>query len=561
MLYSVEERPGVFERSGLEAPAGTRYGFCRDGGPLLPDPGSRFQPEGVFAASEVIDLRPGQGGTSGWAGLKREELVIYEIHVGTFTPEGTYAGLLTRLDHLRDLGISAIELMPLAHFAGGHGWGYDGVFHFAPFAPYGRPEELLHCIQACHERGLAVILDLVTNHFGPEGNALWTLAPDFFRPDRPTAWSAGMNWEAEAVMAYFSEAAVYWQQCYGIDGLRLDAFHAIPPQVRHRHLHHLITSLEQALPPEWPQFFILLESVDNQNSLLRCSTPRIKVAQINFDFQRATHALLTGEGHGEYADFSAPEVELGRSLAQGFAFSGRYSSYHRRVLGESGTRPPDWHSIVNFIQNHDTAGNRYWGQRLDALVDDPERLRAATALLLFHPALPFIFMGQEWGAQRPFFFFTDFPAALGQAVHEGRLRLFHERPPAGTEPPGTAPGCQHLEAFHQSKLDWNELHAPAHRDYLEFFREALALRRQLMPHLSARLEDTKVEQKGAQWLIELKAVQPEEPPALLAANLDRQRSLCLDMRHATLLYATQPLSTTPQSTLPPKTTALFRTHR
>lgn len=537
-----------------EAGPGTRYLLCRDDLPALPDPASRFQPDGVLGPSEVIDLEQIHVWSDhGWPGLPPEELVIYELHVGTFTPAGTYRGVNERLDHLADLGVTALELMPLAAFAGARNWGYDGVFHFAPFAGYGRPEQLMQLVDDCHRRGIAVILDLVTNHFGSEGNAMWSLAPDFFRPDRPTAWSAGLQWEADPVLLYFDEAAAFWLRDYHLDGLRLDAFHAVPNEHRLRHLQRMIAAIEQTLPAG-RQTFVLLESVDNQTSLLHCGTERVRVAQLNFDFQRAGHALLTGERHREYADYSRPAQELGRCLDEGFAFQGRRSSYHRRVRGEQGSTPASWTHVVNFLQNHDTSGNRYLGQRLDELVRSHEALRAATALLLLHPGIPFLFMGQEWGARTPFHFFTDLPEELGRVTQAGRLELFWEVDPATC--PQKAPGCQDPEAFSRSALRWSELDQQQHREHLEFVRLLLEVRRQVLPRMSLEVTRTEVEHQGACFTVRIGQREPGSAAWLLVANLGSE-ALDLDPGETSELVFSS-MGRDLGSKVPPKTTRLYR---
>ena len=539
---------GFWQRSVTEAGPATRYLFARDGGPPLPDPASRFQPTGVHGPSEVIASEQTPD-AAGWSGRRAEELVVYELHVGTFTPEGTYQGVVRHLDHLAALGVTAIELLPLAAFAGGYNWGYDGVFHFAPFAGYGRPQQLQRLVAECHRRQIAVILDLVTNHFGPEGNAMWTLAPEFFRPDRPTAWSAGHDWDAEPVMRYFDELALYWVEAYRLDGLRFDAFHAIPLRVRHRHLQRMIGALERWLPAD-RRLFLLLESIDNQTSLLGCGTERITVAQLNFDFQRATHALVTGERHREYSAFDRPAEELERCLDRGFAYRGRFNRHLGRVCGEHQT-PASWDSLVNFVQNHDTVGNRYQGQRLDQLVE-PEPLRAVTALLLLHPAIPFLFMGQEWGASSPYFFFTDFPEPLGQQVQQGRRRLFAELD--GKPTPAPAPECQDPAAFSRSILRWSQLAEPEHGAFLAFVKQLLALRQELTSQSSRQVDALAVERReDALFTIGIGARGDGGECCWLVANLTPEDKGLSDL--GTLLFATRP---SPPGVIVGWSTALFR---
>jgi maltooligosyltrehalose trehalohydrolase len=538
---------GFFEADVDGVGPGARYRFSRDGGTPLPDPASRFQPDGPFGASELVELER-RWRDAGWGGPCAAEMVVYELHLGAFTEEGTWAAAAGRLDHLAGLGVTALEVMPVAAFPGRRNWGYDGTFHFAPFAGYGRPEELAAFVEACHDRGLSVILDLVTNHFGPEGNAMWGLAPAFFRPDRPTAWSAGLDWERRAVLDYFDEAAVLWIRDHHMDGLRLDAFHAVPAEHRAVHLASLVGAIDRALP-RGRRAHVLLESRDNQTSLLELATERVEVTQLNFDHQRAAHVLLTGERHGEYSDFAEPEVELGRCLGEGFAFRSRYSRYNRRVLGEA-RGPARWDQVVSYLQNHDTSGNRCLGERLDHLVDD-DRLRAATALLLLHPAIPFLFMGQEWSARTPFHFFTDLNPALGRAVDEGRRRLFREID--GAEELAAAPPCQDPAALSRSRLRWDEAAEPARAAHLELVRTLLGLRRELRPRMSPRIEETAVERRGRALLVTIGPAERDGAAHLLVANLE-ERPLEL-AAPGELLFGTRP----PRPGLvPPLCTQLYR---
>jgi maltooligosyltrehalose trehalohydrolase len=540
---------GFFEAVVDGVLAGARYRYRRDDAPPLPDPASRSQPDGVHGASELVDLAfPWTD--AAWSGRAPEEIVIYELHIGTFTEEGTFRAAHQRLDHLAELGVTALEIMPLAAFPGARNWGYDGAFHFAPFAGYGRPSDFQALVDACHARGLAVILDVVTNHFGPEGNAMWTLAPDFFRPDRPTAWAAGHNWDAEPVLRYFDEMAVFWATAYHVDGLRLDAFHAVPDHVRHVHLRRMLDALDRALPQQ-RRFTVLLESVDNDTSLLEHPSPRLHLCQLNFDFQRAAHALLTGERHGEYSDFDHPEADLARCLRSGFAFLQRYSAYHRRVRGESAA-PTSWDQVVSFLQNHDSIGNRYLGQRLDRLVDI-ERLRAATALLLLHPTIPFLFMGQEWRASTPYHFFVDLPPGLAASVSSGRRRGFRELGPQGEvafagdiERP---PDCAEEASFRRARLRWSELEEPRSREELAFVRRLLALRRELLLRYDRRVTATSVTQIGGALSVRIEA-RDGGGAYLLLTNLDDSPAedrapLPAD---AALLFSTSPEPRAPRST-------------
>ncbi len=540
---------GFYEIHVPEAGVGTRYFFSRNDGPWIPDPASHFQPDGVHGASQVIDLNYAWTASS-WQGLLPEQLIIYELHVGTYTPEGSYQGVSQKLDFLAELGITAIEIMPLATFPGKYNWGYDGVFHFAPFAGYGPPAELQTLVDQCHQRGIAVIIDIVTNHFGPEGNAMWSVAPDFFNPDKPSAWSDGLRWEVEPVLRYFDEVALYWVHHYGMDGIRFDAFHAIPKHVRHLHLKRMVDIVEEHTSPN-RQIFYLLESPDNQMSLLQNSTSRVQVSQFNFDFGRAAHALVTGENQAYYYDYHPPAAELTKCLNQGFSFCGRFSTYRNRVVGET-NKPTNWDTITNFIQNHDSSGNRYLGQRLDDLTD-PELLRAMNALMMLHPGIPSLFMGQEWSASTPFYFFTDFPEELGHNVQEGRKKLFYEHDfSASTE---QAPGCQEQEAFDDSVLHWDELQHGKHQRFLQFFKELITVRQQVIPQMSRQISDLQMTSSdSAQYQITIASKQAGEASFFLAANLE-QEVMKIPDSPGDLIYTSRPFN---GNGIPGRTTALFR---
>jgi malto-oligosyltrehalose trehalohydrolase len=479
---------GWAEHVTAEAPAGTRYRYRIDGELLVPDPAARFQPGDVHGASEVIDPLAYRWGDGAWAGLPAERLVVYELHVGAFTAAGTYAGAAQRLDHLVSLGVTALQLMPLADFPGRRGWGYDGVLLFAPEAAYGRPEALKALVDAAHARGLAVLLDVVYNHFGPEGNYLHRYAPHFFSARHPTPWGDGIDYDGPAsatVRAFVIHNALYWLEEYHLDGLRLDAVNAIVDGSTP----HLLVELARAVadgPGRGRPVHLVLENGANQARYLARSAGRrpLYQAQWNDDLHHALHVLLTGEDAAYYLDYQPPLPHLGRSLAEGFAFQGEPSRYRERLRGEpSADLPPT--AFLGFLQNHDQVGNRACGDRLTALAP-PEAVRAATAVLLLAPALPLLFMGQEWAAPEPFLFFSDLGPDLGPRVAEGRRRELTCFPgfagPARREP---IPDPQADRTFTRSVLDWSRLGQAGHRDWLAFHRALLALRaREIVPLLA-----------------------------------------------------------------------------
>jgi len=462
-----------------EAPPGTRYRYRIDGELLVPDPAARFQPGDVHGASEVVDPLAHAWTDTAWIGLPPERLVFYELHVGAFSAAGTYAGVAERLDHLVSLGATALELMPLADFPGRRGWGYDGVLLYAPEASYGRPGDLKALVDAAHARGLAVFLDVVYNHFGPEGNYLHRYAPDFFNPRHQTPWGDGVNYDgpgSEVVRAFMIHNALYWIEEFHLDGLRLDAVNAIVDESPR----HLLVELARAVadgPGRERRVHLVLENGANEARYLRREAARrpLYQAQWNDDVHHALHVLLTGESGGYYRDYQPPLPHLGRCLAEGFAFQGERSAYRDGARGEpSADLPPT--AFVSFLQNHDQIGNRALGERVAALAG-PDAVRAATAVFLLSPAPPLLFMGEEWAAPEPFLFFSDLGPDLGPLVSEGRRREF-ARFPEFADPATRAriPDPQAESTFTRSVLDWRHATAAVHKDWLEFHRALLALR-------------------------------------------------------------------------------------
>lgn len=390
--------------------AGDRYHFVIDDDLQVADPASRFQPEGVHGPSEVVDLGD-YPWKHEWNGRPWHEAVIQELHAGVL---GGYQGVVARLPQLAELGVSAIELMPVNAFPGERNWGYDGVLPYAPQHSYGRPHELCSLIDQAHGHGLMVMLDVVYNHFGPDGNFLHAYASPFFREDRQTPWGAAIDFRRPQVREYFIQNALMWICDYRFDGLRLDAVHAInDPDF----LAELASRVRKAIAPG-RQVWLVLENEHNQAFLLDKGID----AQWNDDGHNALHVLLTGEVEGYYEDYKdAPIEKLARCLGEGFVFQGQ-KNRHGEPRGEpSGHLQPS--SFVLFLQNHDQIGNRAFGERLTRLCP-PEALRAATTLLLLSPMIPLLFMGDESGSRQPFLFFTDFHDELADAVREGRRGEF-----------------------------------------------------------------------------------------------------------------------------------------
>ncbi len=468
---------------------GGRYRFSVDGKDPVPDPASRFQPDDVHQASEVIDPSAWRWSDSDWRGRPWEEAVIYELHIGTFTPQGTFAGVQEKLDYLVDLGITAIELMPVADFPGARNWGYDGVYLFAPDSRYGRPEDLKALVNAAHERGLMVFLDVVYNHFGPEGNYLHTCAPEFFTERHHTPWGAAINFDgrySKWVREFYIENALYWLDEYHFDGLRLDAVHAILDDSTPDILEELASRARKKTDRH---IHLVLENDSNKAHYLKHhgGGDGYYDAQWNDDIHHAMHAVLTGEGGGYYRDYADDPVRhLVRCLAEGFAYQGEPSVYRdNETRGEpSAHLSPS--AFVAFLQNHDQVGNRAFGDRIGTLCK-PERLQAITTLMLLAPSPPLLYMGQEWNSDQPFLFFCDFGPDLADKVVEGRRAEF-SRFPEFRDPQmrERIPNPMDVQTFQSSKLDWNQPEQPEYRRWLDFHRELLTLRRTVLaPRLSA----------------------------------------------------------------------------
>ena len=460
----------------LEVPgagAGTPYQFAF-GELHVPDPASRFQPNGVHGPSIVVDPCAYTWTQTAWRGRPWHEIAIYELHVGTFTAQGTYAAAIERLDHLAALGVTAIELMPLAQPAGTRNWGYDGVLPFAPQHAYGTPDELKALIDAAHARGLCVFLDVVYNHFGPEGNYLGAYAPQFFTERHHTPWGAAINYDGEhaaVVREFFIQNAVYWLHEYAIDGLRLDAVH----EIRDDSPRHILDELAARVRAELPrdrEIHLVLENDANQARFLDRYD-----AQWNDDAHHAFHVLCTGESAGYYDDYADDPIRAaGRALAEGFAYQGE-ASRHRggAPRGEPSASLPST-AFVDFLQNHDQIGNRALGERLTMLAS-AESVRAAAAVVLLAPAIPLLFMGEEWAASTPFLFFSDFGPELAHAVTEGRRHEFAAWP-AFSDPRAREriPDPQDPATMRACVLAWDERTRGEHAAMLAHYRQLLALR-------------------------------------------------------------------------------------
>lgn len=467
---------------------GACYRFRIEHDLLVPDPASRYQPEDVHGPSQVVDPLGFLWTDSDWDGRPWEEAVIYELHVGAFSDKGTFAGVAERLDYLVDLGITAIELMPVADFPGQRNWGYDGALLFAPDSAYGRPEELKKLVQTAHAKGLMVFLDVVYNHFGPEGNYLHAYAKEaFFTEKYPTPWGAAVNFSGEhsrTVRDFFIHNVLYWLEEYHFDGLRLDAVHAIFDDSSPDILEEIAQAV-RAGPGRERRIHLILENDSNAARYLerkKTGTPRYYTAQWNDDIHHACHVLLTGERSGHYIDYAEePLHHLGRCLTEGFAYQGEASSYRQgSPRGEPSSHLP-LTAFISFLQNHDQVGNRALGKRLPALIKEEQLIRIATALFLLSPAPPLLFMGEELGARTPFLFFCDFGPDLAGKVTAGRRREFARFPEFSKQdiPDPNAP-----ETFQGSCLDWVEVASDTGKRFYELYKKLLLLRQEkIVPRL------------------------------------------------------------------------------
>ncbi len=490
---------GWYERVCQSTVAGSRYFFKIDDDIQVPDPASRYNPDDVHGASQLINPALFDWCDDKWYGRSWEEAIIYEIHTGTFTPQGTFSAIEQRLEYLADLGVTAIELMPVADFPGRCNWGYDGTLLFAPDSTYGTPDDLKRLVQSAHRYGLMVLLDVVYNHFGPEGNYLHSYAPQFFSDHYHTPWGQAINFDGECsriVRDFFIHNALFWLEEYHFDGLRLDAVHSIMDASEPDFLEELKQQIRSTLGAN-RHIHLILENDRNLAHYLQRDKQGNSIAydaQWNDDAHHACHVLLTGEHYGYYVDYADdPILHLGRCLTEGFAYQGEISAYrHAKPRGEPSSHlPPS--AFVWFLQNHDQIGNRALGERLITLTS-PDALRTAVILLLLSPAIPLIFMGEEWGAQEPFPFFCGFTGELAQAVTTGRRKEFAQF--AGFYDPqallGIPDPCA-ASTFTLAKLNWQIQHDPPHREWLTLYRTLLALRLHVIIPLLPSIEGSRFE--------------------------------------------------------------------
>ena len=481
---------GWFELVTSEAGPGTHYKFVLPDGLQVPDPASRFQPEDVHGPSEVIDPAAYTWRDGGWRNRPWSEAVLYELHVGTFTPEGTFQAAIAKLDHLAALGVTGVELMPLADFPGRWNWGYDGVLLYAPDASYGRPEDLKALVDAAHARGIMVLLDVVYNHFGPDGNFLSAYAPEIFTKKHKTPWGDAVNYDDRGsanVREFIIHNALYWLEEFHLDGLRLDAVHAIQDDGPRHLLQELAERARTLTAPN--HVHLILENEDNQVKRLRrdaAGRPTQFTAQWNDDMHHVLHTAATLESNGYYKQYLDDTDMLGRALAEGFAFQGEVMESVGTERGEpSAGLPPA--AFVAFMQNHDQIGNRAFGERINAIAS-PEAVHAIAAVYLLLPQVPMLFMGEEWGSSQPFPYFCDFDGELADKVRQGRRDEFKSFPEFQDEAKRELiPDPQAEDTFCSGKLDWAEREQGPHAEWVDWYTHILEVRRQQITPLLKRI--------------------------------------------------------------------------
>ncbi|HLK48498.1 MAG TPA: malto-oligosyltrehalose trehalohydrolase [Bryobacteraceae bacterium] len=509
------EGEGEFAAFVPGLPAGADYALVTDAGAERPDPVSRFQPHGVHGRSRVVDPGSFRWTDQNWKGLALEDYLIYELHTGTFSDEGTFESIIPRLGYLTDVGITAVELMPVAEFPGRRNWGYDGVAPYAPQSSYGGPQQLKRLVDACHRHGLAVVLDVVYNHLGPEGNYLAEFGPYFTETYR-TPWGCAINYdgpESDGVRRYFIDNALYWLTEYHVDALRLDAIHGIFDFGAR----HFLSELAQAFHAQAKELgrsaWVIAESDLNDARVIKAPTEGGYGldAQWNDDFHHALYSLITGDRHGYFVDFGRMQ-DLTKSLREGFVYDGQRSAFRRRRHGSSSMDRPGRQFVV-FTENHDQIANALGGDRLSRVLSVEQQKIAATVLLC-SPFIPLLFMGQEYGETATFHYFTDHgDLALAAAVREGRrLETVDLTSAAEFADP------QDIETFRQGKLNWDNRETAQHSAILKFYRDLIAARKRYPCLGNCRKDLTEAECDEQQRWLAVKRDDPSGQRGMILCN-------------------------------------------
>ena len=482
--HSLARERGGWWAADVDLASRTEYAFSVDGSPPRPDPRSAWQPTGVHGPSRVFDAAAYAWSDDAWRGTDVRGRVLYELHVGTFTPEGTLRAAIGRLDHLVNLGVDIIELMPVQAFDGAHGWGYDGVGLFTVHEPYGGPAALQELVDAAHSRGLGVCLDVVHNHMGPAGNYLATFGP-YFAGAHETPWGAAANLDGPGcaeVRRWICDSALRWFRDFHVDALRLDAVHALVDDSERHILAQLSDEVAVLASQLGRPLSLIAESDLNDPATISATAAggHGMTAQWSDDVHHAIHAFMTGERQGYYADFGTAAT-LRTALTRAFVHDGRYSTFRGRPWGHQVPRGTDGHRLVVFASDHDQVGNRAQGDRPAATLD-AGALAIEAALVLLSPFTPMLFMGEEWGTSTPWQFFTDYTdPELAQAVRDGRRAEFaghgHADASGATDRGPEVPDPQDPATFERSRLDWSETTQPEHVRMLAWYRTLIELRR------------------------------------------------------------------------------------
>jgi maltooligosyltrehalose trehalohydrolase len=535
----------------VEANPGATYGFSLDGGEVLPDPRSAWQPDGVHGLSRLVDHSEFTWRAADWRGRQLLGRLVYELHIGTFTAAGRFEAAIDRLDHLVDLGVEFVEMLPVAAFPGRHGWGYDGVFPYAVQDSYGGPIGLKQFVDACHSRGLGVILDVVYNHLGPDGNVLPAFGP-YFTDTFSTPWGQAVNYcgaGSDEVRRYVIENALMWLRDYRIDALRLDAVQAILDTSATHILEELAVEVAALSDEVGRPLALVAESDLNDPRLItaRDAGGYGLDAQWSDDFHHALHTVVTRESFGYYEDFGSLN-QMATALTCGYVYAGQYSRHRNRQHGRSLPASITGHRLLGYAQDHDQIGNRAAGERLSALVS-PELVKVAAALVLTAPFTPMLFMGEEWAASTPWQYFTDHEdPELAEAVRAGRRGEFK----AFGWKQEDVPDPQHPTTIERSTLKWDELGIGPHAGVHAWYRELIALRRTRLDLADGRFDQIEVELDEEQrWLV------IRRPSTIVAVNL-AARPRALEIEATSVLLASADVELRASSlTLPPESVAIL----